>query len=119
MLLESRLENVSWASVGVDARMDRHGRDVAVVVAKVAYKVSAQGAARLVLSPLRRDDIAEEGGGVRFPSDLAADEKPGTDVGLVGVAHPPPRGSGRTSAFAWVSIGALRKVVTVYGPRVY
>lgn len=119
MHLDARLDNVSWASVGIDATMDRHGRDVALVVAKVAYKVSALGAARLVLAPVRRDDLAEEGGGVRFPSDLAADEKPGTDLGLVGVAQPPPRGSGRTSALAWVSMGALRKVVTVYGPRVY
>lgn len=117
--LESRVENVSWASFGVDATTDRHGRDVALVVAKVAYVVSPQGAPRLALAPVRREAQAEEGGGVRFPADLGADEKPGTDVGLVGTAHPPPRGSGRSSAFAWVSMGPLRKVVTVFGPRVY
>src|SRR4051812_37399009 len=80
----SRLQNVSWANVAVDAVLDRHGRDVALVVAKVAYKVSLQGAARRVIAPLRRMDEGDEGGGVLFPADLDAPEKPGTDVGLVG-----------------------------------
>jgi len=119
MNLEALVENVSWASVGADALMDHLGRDVAVVVAKVAYKVSAQGAAHLVLAPVRRDDQGDEGGGVRFPADLATSQKPGTDVGLVGVAYPQPRPSDRGRAYAWLSVGSVRKVVTVYGPRVY
>jgi hypothetical protein len=116
----SLVENISWASVGADTTMDRHGRDVALVVAKVAYKVSFQGAPRLVLAPLRRMDEGDGGGGVRFPADLVADEKPGTDVGLVGVAYPPPTRMGdKGRAYAWLSVGNLRKVVVVNGPRVY
>ncbi|WP_169796633.1 DUF2169 domain-containing protein [Chondromyces crocatus] len=112
---------MSWAAVGVNPTLDRSGRDVAVVVAKVAYRVSPEGVVRRVLAPVRRDDVRDEGGGVRFPGDLTADEKPGTDVGLVGVAHPPLRGGGgpRGRSFAWLSVGGLRKVITVHGPRVY
>lgn len=119
MDFEAIVENVSWASVEGDTMMDRRGRDVAVVVAKVAYRVSAQGDVRHVLAPVRKGDARDEAGGIWFPSDLAADEKPGTDVGLVGTAAPPPRASGRTQSYAWLSIGGLRKVITVHGPRVY
>jgi hypothetical protein len=120
MNFEALVENISWASVAVDTTMDRHGRDVALVVAKVAYKVSFQGDPRLVLAPLRRMDEGDGGGGVRFPADLVADEKPGTDVGLVGIAYPPPSHvGGKGRAYAWLSVGNLRKVVVVNGPRVY
>lgn len=111
-------ENISWASTGCAASMDRRGRDVVVVVARVAYQVSLQGAPRRVLAPIRRGDELDTAGGLRAPDDLAADEKPGTDVGLVGTAHP-PRVAGQRSAYAWLSVGGLRKVITVHGPRVY
>jgi hypothetical protein len=116
---EALVENVSWASFAGDTMMDRQGRDVAVVVAKMAYRVSAQGDLRYVLAPVRDGETRDEAGGIHFPADLAADEKPGTDVGLVGTAYPPPRASGRTQSYAWVSVGGLRKVVTVFGPRTY
>lgn len=119
MDFEALVENVSWASVAGDTMVDRHGRDVALVVAKMAYRVSTKGDVRYVLAPLRGGDERDEGGGVWFPSDLGADEKPGTDVGLVGTAYPPPRSSGKTQAYAWLSVGPLRKVVRVFGPRVY
>src|SRR6185503_1179882 len=98
MDVEALVENISWASVGGGTMLDRRGRDVAVVVAKVTYKVSIQGDVRRVLAPVRRQEQHDQGGGVRYPADLAADEKPGTDVGLVGVAYPPPRPSGRAYA---------------------
>ena len=120
MKLEALVENISWASVSADMVMDRHGRDVAVVVAKMAYKVSRGGAPRLALTPVRRVDEGDGAAGVRFPADLVADEKPGTDVGLVGVAYPPPRTAGdKGRAYAWLQVGTLRKVVVVHGPRVY
>lgn len=119
MDFEALVENVSWASVAGDTLVDRRGRDVAVVVAKVAYRVSAQGDVRHVLAPVRKCDARDEAGGLWFPADLTADEKPGTDVGLVGTAAPPPRASGRTSSYAWLSVGPLRKVISVFGPRVY
>jgi len=120
MNFEALVENISWASVSGETMMDRHGRDVAVVVAKVAYKVSREGAPRLALAPVRRVDEGDGGGGVRFPADLVADEKPGTDVGLVGKAYPPPRSAGNKGrVYAWLQVGSLRKVVVVHGPRVF
>ncbi|MDI1481002.1 DUF2169 domain-containing protein [Polyangium sp. y55x31] len=120
MNFEALVENISWASVDGETTMDRHGRDVAVVVAKMAYKVSREGAPRLALAPVRRVDEGDGGGGVRFPADLVADEKPGTDVGLVGIAYPPPRSAGiKGRVYAWLQVGTLRKVVVVHGPRVY
>jgi hypothetical protein len=120
MELATLVENISWASIGADTTMDRHGRDVALVVAKVAFKVSLEGAPRLVLAPVRHVDEGDGGWGVRFPADLVADEKPGTDVGLVGTAYPPPaRAGAKGRAYAWLSVGSLRKVVVVNGPRVY
>ncbi|MRG92155.1 DUF2169 family type VI secretion system accessory protein [Polyangium spumosum] len=120
MNFEALVENISWASVGADVMMDRHGRDVAVVVAKMAYKVSREGAPRLALAPVRRVDEGDGAAGVRFPADLVADEKPGTDVGLVGVAYPPPRSAGNKGrVYAWLQVGSIRKVVVVHGPRVY
>lgn len=119
MDFEAIVENVSWASVDGETMMDRRGRDVAVVVAKVAYRVSVQGEVRLVLAPIRRLDEGDPAGGIWFPADLGPDEKPGTDVALVGTAAPPPRASGRTHAYAWLSMGPVRKVINIFGPRVY
>ena len=119
MDFDSLVENISWASFAGDTMLDRRGRDVAVVVAKVAYRVSFQGDVRHILAPVRRTDVRDEAGGVWFPADLTADEKPGTDVGLVGTAAPPPRASGRTQSYAWLSVGHLRKVISVFGPRTY
>jgi hypothetical protein len=116
---DALIENVSWASVGGDTMLDRDGRDVGVVVAKVAYRVAFQGDVRLILAPIRRGEVRDEAGGVWFPDDLAADEKPGTDIGLVGTAAPPPRASGRTQSYAWLSVGHLRKVISIFGPRTY
>lgn len=118
MGLEERIENISWASVGVETSLDRHGRDVAIVVAKMAYTVSLQGKPKLALAPVRRGEIPDIGGSIRFPADLVADEKPGTDVALVGTAYPPPR-SGKGRAYAWASMGHLRKVIAIHGPRFY
>ena len=118
MSLVERIENISWASVGLETTLDRHGRDIAVVVAKVAYTVSVQGKPKLALAPVRHGEITDTGGTIRFPSDVEADEKPGTDVGLVGTAYPPLR-SGKGRAYAWVAMGPLRKVVAIHGPRFY
>lgn len=118
MSLEERIENISWASVGLETTLDRHGRDVAVVVAKMAYTVSFQGKPKLALAAVRRGEIPDIGGSIRFPADLEADEKPGTDVALVGTAYPPVR-STKGRAYAWVSMGPLRKVVAIHGPRFF
>ena len=98
--------------------MDARGRDVAIVVAKMAYEVSQEGAVRRVLSSVRRAEQRDEAGGLAFPNEVEAHEKPGTDVGLIGMACPPRAANTRT-AYAWLTVGSIRKVVLVYGPRVY
>lgn len=113
-------ENVSWAVVRCDTALDRSGRDVVIVVAKMAYEVSIAGDVRRVLAPVRPARVLDPGGGLRFVDDFDADDKPGTDLGLVGSAHPPAAGTRAVrSAYAWLTVGDLRKVVTVFGPRVF
>jgi hypothetical protein len=122
MDLNTRCTNESWGTTRCEPMLDRFGNDVAVVVSKVTYAVSPAGRVTLAFRPVRSGDILEssglEGRGVvRYPSDLA-DDKPGTDVVLVGTAKP-PRGKTVDRQLAWVSVGPLRKVVQVYGRRVY
>ncbi|UQA63170.1 DUF2169 family type VI secretion system accessory protein [Polyangium aurulentum] len=119
MDFDSLCENVSWTNPGCDTSMDARGRDVLIVVAKLAYRVSPEGAPRHIVVPVRRMEQGDEGGGLRFPNDLEADEKPGTDVGLVGTAHPAARGGDQRTAYIWLSVGGLRKVVLAHGPRTY
>lgn len=115
MDLDAICENVSWATVRADAMLDAAGRDVAVVVAKLAFNVSPEGRATIAFRPVRFGESADGFGGLKFPAERV-DEKPGTDVGLVGHAHP-QRGKPAIQMLAWVQVGGARKVVTVYGPR--
>jgi hypothetical protein len=119
-------DNKTWATTRTFTTFDRHGYDVVVIVARLAYYVpppatpasaGRMGRMRLVYRPVRMMQTPQIGGGIQFADDLA-DEKPGTDVGMLGTAHP-PRG-GRDSFLAWLAVGGtLRKVVRVYGPRVF
>lgn len=115
-----RCVNESWATVRAEAALDRHGNDVAVIVAKVAYLALPVGSStrvRLSFRPVRWSDIPDGSGGVLYPGDLV-DDKPGTDVGLVGTAHP-PRGKAVERQLAWLTMGPLRKVVQVSGKRAF
>ena len=71
--------------------------------------------------PIRVEDELFEGtnayGSVRYPCDWV-DEKPGTDVVVVGSAHPPD-GAIFTEMDVSVRVGRLFKAVRVHGPRVY
>ena len=98
--------------------MDRDGFDVVLVVAKIAFRFSFEGKARLGYCPVR---VNPEyfGGNMLFPDDMAAD-KPGTDVGLIGVAHPVQhKGQRANTALAWLQVGTLKKIVQICGPRSY
>src|SRR5690349_17286563 len=103
---------------------DRHGRDVMVAIAKLTYAVSPGGRVSLAIppSPIRMSDVgAGATGSIKFPSDLV-DEKPGTDVLLVGTAHPPPDRQ-VTEQVASIRVearhGTIQKAVKVYGARVW
>ncbi len=115
MDFDLRCDNGTWAAVRTFTTFDRAGFDVVVMVAKLAYRVSMLGEAKLAFRPVRFSHVLDRGGCLKFPDDLA-EEKPGTDVGLVGTAHP-PRGA-KDSFIAWVAAGGtIRKVVRVFGPR--
>jgi hypothetical protein len=105
---------------------DRSGRDVMVVIAKLTYAVSPGGTVSLAVppSPIRAVDVPTSdrpNASIRFPSDLA-DDKPGTDVVLVGTAYP-PRGKEVTEQIVSLRVTgpvhALNKSVKVFGARVW
>ncbi len=117
MDFDQRCDNATWAATRTFTTSDKAGYDVVVIVAKLAYAVGFDGAARLAFRPVRTTQVPERGGGLRFPDDLA-DDKRGTDVGLVGTAHPPAGAS--ESFLAWIRAGGtLRKLVRVWGPRTF
>lgn len=113
---DQRIENHSYASVASSPMLDRDGRDVLVVVAKVGFLADARGGLTLEAAPVRFVDEHDAGGGVLRPNDLA-DEKPGTDVGLVGTAY--PRGVAQPRALAWIDVAGTRHAVTLVGARSY
>lgn len=122
MDLNRRCDAECWATVRVESTIDRHGNDVAVVVAKMAYAASPQGKVTVDFRPVRWSDVPDGRGGIKYPGDLC-DDKPGTDVALVGTAHP-PKGKSVDKFFAWLGVSndktvLLRKAVQVFGKRTY
>lgn len=125
--LDSRVRNRSCATarwLAVDA-LD--GGQIALAVAKLTLFVPSTGAVfRSVQRPIRLLDEPHDStrpSSVRYPSD-AAPAKPGTDVLLLGTAHPPPgSGGSATSVEAGVRIATARglvdKHVRISGPRVW
>jgi len=104
---------------------DREGREVIVVIAKMTWAVSPLGAASIArpISPVRLADERVSDAthaSLRLPSD-AIEEKPGTDVLLVGTAYPMQAGATEQLVSLRVETGqtSLSKVLKVYGPRVW
>jgi hypothetical protein len=105
---------------------DPHGREAAVVCAKIAYEVGDDGLVGLAprRAEVRPFDVPwwkTPTSSVRFPSDWI-DDKPGTDVLLVGTAHPPPGRivtSIEVTLRIWADRERLAKTVRVFGPRVW
>jgi hypothetical protein len=104
---------------------DRWGSEVLVVIAKMTWDVSAFGAPTIARpnSTLRLSDEKtsdDPAASARYPSDLV-EEKPGTDVLLVGTAY--PSHAGVTEEVVSLRVEAcgksLYKVLKVYGPRVW
>lgn len=106
--------------------VDRRGRDVVVAIAKMTWAVSALGKVTLPAHPTLIRETDELVGAGRFASVLApsdvCDERPGTDVLLVGFAHPPrgaPVAASEVSVRVETGTRTLFKRVIVYGPRVW
>lgn len=115
-LLE-RVKNHSFAGVRCVPALDDRGFDIALVVAKLTYSVDAMGNVMWCHPTFRFDEVYDEHGGVRYPSDFA-ESKPGLDIGLVGKAYPRQRDA--TQTLVWMQVGGVfKKVCQVFGARAY
>ncbi|WP_437961326.1 DUF2169 domain-containing protein [Sorangium sp. So ce119] len=101
---------------------DKHGRDQMVVVLAYTFAVDARGAVE-VLDPEEPRLVDEYTGAdpaassLRKPSVLF-DYKPGTDVILIGHAHPPATGR-HSHVDVSLLVGPLRKTVRAHGLRTW
>ena len=100
--------------------MDRHGREVLQVVVKQSFDVG-EGSVRPAAQPdplVLADQYTGEPGksGLRYASDLGP-PKPATDVILCG--HALPRRRGDTQVDVALRLGAINKVVSVSGERLW
>ncbi len=102
---------------------DKHGRSSMAVVLKYTFAVDPRGGVTLVPRGADPDLVDTYNGedastsSIRRPSQLF-DYKPGTDVLLLGHAHPPLRGNA-TSVDVKLSFGPVSKTVRAYGLRVW
>lgn len=106
---------------------DHRGRDTAVVIAKLTWALAADGSATIAAaqSPVRLFDVPvtpdDAWSSLRYPSDIVG-AKPGTDVLLVGDAHPPlDRGATMQEVSLRIEAGdrTVQKTVRVHGERVF
>ncbi len=102
---------------------DKTGRSVLAVIAKWTFVVDPSGRVELD-DPGREPDLVDTYNGedgavssIRRPSQIF-EHKPGTDVILLGHAHPPPRGSA-TAVDVSLRVGPIRKTVRAHGLRVW
>ena len=108
-------------ALGVPIKL-KDGRELLAVILKYTFAVSARGQVEPALDgpePYLVDEYNGEDpstSSIRKPSDLF-DEKPGTDVLLVGHAHPPV--GKKTFVDVGFSVGPMRKAVRVHGVRVW
>jgi len=109
--------------------LDAPPRRMAVVVARLTWSITPDGVASVALEPrpvrIPTSWNGHSNASMRFASDLATD-KPGTDVVLLGHAHPPVRRPGASLPTA-IDVSfrleaghrTLAKAVRVFGRRVF
>lgn len=102
---------------------DKTGRTFLAVIAKWTFAVGPSGRVELD-EPGREPDLVDTFHGedaatssIRRPSQLF-EHKPGTDVILIGHAHPPRQGSA-TSVDVSLRVGPIAKTVRAHGLRVW
>ncbi|MGC4070374.1 MAG: DUF2169 domain-containing protein [Polyangiaceae bacterium] len=102
--------------------VDKDGRQYMVPILKYTFEIGLDGSARLAEEPAGidmadtyyGDDPAKSS--IRRPSQLF-EYKPGTDVIVIAEAHP-PKGRDVTQMDVMLRVGAIRKILRVYGFRV-
>jgi hypothetical protein len=119
---QARGRNLTFMAADWVVLVDRHGRDVLVAIAKMAYAVSARGAVEATPQPpaIRATDVlvaSDRPASIRYPSDLV-DERPGTDVVLVATATPPAAEATHVDVSLRVG-GVLGKTLRVFGTRIW
>lgn len=101
---------------------DKRGAERLVVILKYTFAVDAAGQVEVVsdgVDPYLADEFNGDdpaASSIRKPSDLA-DDKPGTDVLLVGHAHPQRRDA--TQVEVSLRVGPIHKGARVHGLRVW
>lgn len=103
---------------------DTSGRSVLGVIVKLTFAIDPTGKAELVEEGAPEVDLADTYNGdepakasIRKPSQVF-DYKPGTDVLLIGHAHPPLRGRA-TCVDVSLRVGPIAKTVRAHGLRVW
>jgi hypothetical protein len=123
--LDLEVDTSTGTSTAAPIVRDKDGRNVLVVILKYTYR--ADRFDRMVamedepaevdfVDTYHGDDPAKSS--IRRPSQLF-DQKPGTDVVLLGHAHPPRGSASATHVDVSLRVGRLAKVVRAYGLRVW
>lgn len=121
---DERLQNRTMTIAGAVDIPGDDGVDVLVVASKLAFRFDLAGGLSAVPRPLRRFEVGDEAGTIRYPRDFAL-RGPGTDCMLVGTARPglaPATERLLTLQVGSASPGsglAVKKSVRLFGPRVY
>lgn len=112
------------ATIATVPLSDLDGRSQLAVIAKWAFHVGAYGELERIASTEAEVDLVDTFAGedpatssIRRPSQLFA-RKPGTDVVLLGHAHP-RAGANATYADVSLRVGPIRKTVRAHGLRVW
>ena len=115
------LRNKTPFAAALITSLDQDGADQLSVLVKATYRLDSAGPLQIAEDqvPVHMADVSDGEPGessVRYESD-SCPTKPGTDVVLVGKAYPP--GGRATSMDVSLQVAGLRKVVRVFGERVW
>ncbi len=123
--VERALENNALLVARAFPERDHHGHRVVVVVGKLTWEVSPEGEAKLAHPPRALRTMGVHYGlaassSLRFAGDVHCD-KPGTDVILIGSAHPADDGATEREVSLRIETGrqTIHKALRVFGTRVY
>lgn len=114
--------NLTPFAAGSTAVIDKHGVRHWIVAVKATFSILPDGSTEVAdeqPEPLLAPEYLGDPGSssLRYEADLI-DEKPGTDVVVLGSAHA-PGGKPCTKMNVGLRLGSMQKSLTVFGDRVY